>query len=83
VSLFFEVGDCEHSVIGQSDILDADELPSLIAQIIEIILNVFYDWFTVGFEMISANLCLYQDHLVLPLNQPETPTEHSNTEARE
>jgi hypothetical protein len=37
----FEVGDRKPSTIKESDVLDADKLPSFFAQVIQVILNVF------------------------------------------
>jgi hypothetical protein len=50
--LSFEVGNGEHSVVGQGDVLDADEFPSFRAQLVKTVLNIFYDGFVFGLEMV-------------------------------
>jgi hypothetical protein len=50
--LSLEVGDSEHSAVWQTDVLDADQFPSFIAQGVQVILNIVYHWLVVNVEMI-------------------------------
>jgi len=50
--LSFEVGNSEHSIVGQGDVLDTYKFPSFRAQLVKTVLNIFYDRFVFGLEMV-------------------------------
>jgi hypothetical protein len=51
-ALSLEVGDSEHSAVCQADVLNGDQFPSFIAQVVKVMLDTVHHWLVADLEMV-------------------------------
>jgi hypothetical protein len=64
--LSFEISDGEPSAVLECGVLDADEFPAFFAPAVEVVLDVFDNWFDDAACGSGVYACFYGDDFVLP-----------------
>ena len=64
--LSLQISYSEHSAVFKGYVLDADEFPTILAQNVEVILNVLYGWLATAFITVSMNARFYRNDFVFP-----------------